>query len=157
MADESVIYSLASIDEGTISFNNGDLHTFDDVYWVQNITGLDSPPIRAPIDNKPQGHGGIIHNFFMGPRLVTIEGVILVQSVPFGGDCRAIRNQMEYNLRACLQNMLDQDGQLTWTATGQAQRVLNVRHHVPLEFAPAENYAIKAFTFGLVSEDAGSL
>lgn len=153
MADESVIYELESPDEGSILFNNGDLHTFDDVYWIQNVQGLDGAPIRAPIDNKPQDYGGIIHTFFTGPRMITFEGVILVQSVPFGGDCRAIRNLMEFNLRNVLGNIIQQDGTLTWTATGGIEWTLDVRHNVPIEFSPAENYAIKAFTFGLVCAD----
>lgn len=152
MADESVVYELASLDEGTIYFNNGDLHSFDDVYWIQNINGLDGAPIRAPIDNKPQAFGGIIHPFFMGPRQITFEGVILIQSVPFGGACLAVRNQMEIDLRRVLENMMTQDGLLTWTPTGQAVHTLAIRYNVPIEYSPAENYAIKAFTFGVVAE-----
>lgn len=151
MADESVIYELASADEGTIFFNNGDLHTLDDVFWIQDLNGMDGAPIRAPVDNRPQIHGGIIHPFFFGPRQITVQGVILVQSVPLGGDCRAIRNQMEYDLKIVLGNMLDQDGILTWTPTGQPAHQLVVRHNIPVEFSPAENYAIKAFTFGLIA------
>lgn len=150
MADEAAVYTLTA-PGGTIVFNNGDLHTLDDVYWIQDIQGLDGAPIRAPIDNAPQAHGGILHNFWKGPRHVTINGVILVQSIPLGGACLSIRNDMEEDLRAALDSLLQADGTLAWTPTAMSARSLTVRYDVPVDFTPAENYAIKAFTFGLVS------
>ena len=152
MADESVTYTLTT-PGGTIVFNNGDLRTLDDVYWIQNIGGLDGGTIRAPVDNAPQAHGGIIHNFWKGPRHITIEGVIFVQSVPLGGACLTIRNDMEEDLRAALESLLQADGTLAWTPTGLSARSLTVRNEIPVEYTPAENYAIKAFVFGLVAGD----
>lgn len=152
MADEAAVYTLTT-PGGTIIFNNGDLHTLDDVYWIQDIPGLDGVPIRAPIDNRPQDHGGILHNFWKGPRHLTIDGVILVQSVPLGSNCLSIRNAMEEALRAALDSLLQADGTLAWTPTGQSARQLTVRHDIALDLTPAENYAIKAFSFGLVSAD----
>lgn len=152
MADLSCAYTLVS-SGGTIVFNDGDLHTIDDLYWIADINGLDGPSIRAPIDNAPQAHGGIVHAFWKGPRHITMEGSIVIQSVPWGGPCLAERNQMEEDLRVVLEGCIQADGSLTWTPTGLSSRSLTVRHDVPLEFSPQENYMIMGFTFGLVSAD----
>lgn len=152
MADLSVTYTLTT-PGGTIVFNNGDLYTTDDLYWIQTIQGLDGAPIRAPIDNAPQVDGGLVHDFYLGPRHVTMEGVILVQSVSIGGPCLTVRNTLEEALRAALQSITRADGTLAWTPTGGSGRSLTVRNEVPLEYSPAENYAVMAFTFGIVAAD----
>lgn len=152
MADLATIYTLAT-PGGTIVFNNGDLHTLDDLYWITQIQGLDGAPIRAPIDPAPQAHGGLIHNFWKGPRHVTMEGVILVQSVPLGGHCLTIRNAMESALRVALESTLQANATLAWTPTGGAASTLTLRNEVPLEYTPQENYAVMGFTFGLVAAD----
>lgn len=150
MADLSCVYNLTT-PAGTILFNNGDLHTLDDLYWIADINGLDGVPIRAPIDNAPQNDGGHIHTFWKGPRHVTFEGAILIQSVPIGGNCLAERNALEHNLRVALESILQVDGTLTWTPTGLTERSLTVRHDVQLEYSPQNDYAIMGFVFGLVS------
>lgn len=150
MADYSTTYSLATAG-GTVLFNNGDLRTLDDLYWIQNIRGLDSPSIRAPIDDAPQAHGAIIHNFWKGARHVGFEGVLLVQSVPTGSACQAALNVMEAALRAALESILQTNGTLTWTPLGEGGNSLSVRYEVPLEINPSDNYATRSFTFGLVA------
>jgi len=152
VADLAAIYTLTT-PGGTIIFNNGDLHTLDDLYWITNIDGLDGAPIRATIDNAPQAHGGLVHNAWKGPRHINMEGVILVQSVPIGGACLEVRNDMEEDLRAALESLLQADGTLAWTPDGQSARSLTIRHDVPLDYSPQENYAVMGFTFGLVAAD----
>lgn len=150
MADYSVVYSLATAG-GTILFNNGDLRTLDDLYWVQNIRGLDSPSLRTPVDDAPQAHGAIIHNFWKGARHVGFEGELFVQSVPLGGACQSVLNTMEAALRAALESILQTDGTLTWTPTGGGAESLLVRYEIGLEISPNNDYATRSFTFGLIA------
>lgn len=152
MADLAVPYTLAT-PGGTVVFNDGDLYTLDDLYWVTEIQGLDGPSIRAQIDDAPQAHGGLVHNFWKGARHVTMEGVILIQSVGLGAACLTERNTFENNLRVALESTLQADGTLSWTPTGGAARSLTIRNEVPLEYTPQENYAVMGFTFGLVAAD----
>lgn len=150
MADLACVYTL-STPGGTIRFNDGDLKTLDDLYWIANIAGLDGAPIRAQVDNAPQAHGGIVHTFWKGPRHVTMEGSILIQSVPWGGFCLVERNEMEDDLRVALESTVQSSGTLSWTPAGQSAHTLTVRNDIPVEFTPQEGYVITGFTFGLVS------
>lgn len=152
MADLAAVYTLTT-PGGTVIFNDGDLNTLDDLYWITEIQGLDGVVIRAPVDNAPQAHGGILHDFWKGPRHFTMQGVILVQSVPLGGACLDVRNTMEEALRVALESTLQADGTLAWTPTGEAARTLTVRNEIALEYTPQENYAVMGFTFGLISAD----
>ena len=74
LAEFSLPYVL-STPGGTITFNSG-----ADTYYLQNVTGLDGAPIRAPIDNRPQAHGGLVHRALLGPRHITFDGMLLVTS-----------------------------------------------------------------------------
>lgn len=152
MADLTAVYTLTT-PGGTISFNNGDLHTTTDLYWIQNIRGLDSPSLRTPFDDAPQTHGGLIHNFWKGPRHIGFEGVILIQSVPIGGACQEELNGMESALMTALESILQTDGTLAWQPLGDSSKSLGVRYEVPLEITPSDNYATRSFTFGLIAGD----
>lgn len=149
MADYGVLYTLTT-GGGTVIFNNGDLRTLDDLYWIQNIRGLDSPSLRTPVDDAPQAHGAIIHNFWKGARHVGFEGELFVQSVPQSA-CQSVLNTMEAALRAALESILQVDGTLAWTPTGGSGESLNVRYEVPLEITPNNDYATRTFTFGLIA------
>lgn len=153
MADLSCVYELVT-PSGTILFNDGDLRTNDDLYWISEIEGLDGATIRAQVDNAPQTHGGIVHTFWKGPRQITMQGAIVIQSVPFGAACLTVRNEMEDDLRVALDSILQDDGTLTWTPEGQSERSLLVRHNIRLDFTPQEGYVIMGFTFGLISADS---
>lgn len=155
MADLSAIYTLTT-PGGVIIFNDGELRDGQDKYWLSNIQGLDGSNIRAPIDNVPFGDGGIVHDFWKGPRHVLIEGTFVHESVGFPGSgnaCRQKRNEMEETLRAALESILRDDGTLAWTPLGLAARSLTVRHDVTFEAPETENYTLKTFTFGLVAAD----
>lgn len=150
MADLACVYTLTT-PGGTIRFNDGDLKTSTNLYWIAEIDGLDGATIRAPVDNAPQAHGGIVHSFWKGPRHITFDGNILIQSVPWGWPCLTERNAMEESLRVALESILQADGTLSWTPAGQSARSLTVRHDVQLQYTPRESYMIMGFTFGLVS------
>jgi len=153
MADLSCVYALTT-PAGTIRFNDGDLHTLDDLYWIADINGLDGSTIRAQVDNAPQNHGGHVHTFWKGPRHITFEGAIVIQSVPLGGNCLQERNVLEENLRIALESILQVNGTLSWTPTGLSSRSLTVRHDVQLDYSQQADYAIMGFVFGLVSASA---
>lgn len=150
MADIAVPYTLSG-PGGTIVFNNGDLHTSDDLYWISNITGLDGAPLRTPQNNKPVSDGGLIHTFWKGARHIVIEGTILVQSVPCGSSMQTIRNQMEEALLDVLDGIYQADGTLAFTPLGLSAKSLAVRQEVPCEFGYENEYQTKSFSFGLVA------
>lgn len=152
MADLTVPYTLAAIG-GTVVFNDGSLYSLDDLYWIQTLQGLDGAPIRAPVDSVAFGDGGLVHTFWKGPRRITFDGVVFIQSVPLGGPCQERLNIMEENLRVVLESMLSDDALLSWTPLGQPSRQLTVRCEVPLDVQPIEDYALRSFAFGLVAAD----
>jgi hypothetical protein len=150
VADLTTTYTL-STSGGTIVFNNGALKTTTDLYWIQTLQGLDGAPVRAPVDPVPFGDGGLVHRFWKGPRRIVFDGVILIQSVPLGGACQEQLNVMEEALRVALESTLDTPGSLSWVPLGQASRLLTVKCEVALDVQPIENYALRSFSFGLVS------
>lgn len=153
MADYSTIYTLAGT--GSIVFNSGTLFqgSTTDLYWIANIRGLDGPAIRAPVDDVPYGDGGIIHKFWKGPRRVAIEGHLIVQSVA-QADCQAVFNDMEDDLNGVLDSIIQSTGTLIWTPAGGTSQMLFVRNEIGVEYQPTDNYRLRSFTFGLVSEEA---
>jgi hypothetical protein len=150
MADVGAIHTLTT-PGGTVIFNNGTLHSLDDLYWIQEIDGLDGAPRRAPIDPKPLAHGGLVHDMWKGPRDFTVEGVILIQSAPLGDACRTARNTKEAALMAALDSILAADGTWSWTPIGLGARSLTVRNPGRVEFKHQDDYALLGFTFGLVA------
>lgn len=150
MADVGAIHTLAT-PAGNIVFNNGTLHTSDDLYWIQEIDGLDGAPLRVPVDPRPLTHGGLVHNIWKGPRVFSIEGVILIQSHPLGDLCREARNGMEDDLTTALESILDADGTWSWTPIGLGARSLTVRSNEKVDYKHAEDYHLLNFTFGLIA------
>lgn len=148
MADVGVPYVFTT-PGGTITFNDDSL----DQFYITNIPGLGSPSLRTPIDPAPQAHGGLVHNFWKGPRHIIVEGVFLITSTRIMNSIVVIRNTMEESLRVACESTLQADATLAWTPLGQSARSLIVRMEVPLEFTHIENYLLESFTFGLVAAD----
>lgn len=148
MADIAATYTLTT-PGGTIVFNNGAL----DQYYFTEIDGLDGVTLRTPIDPVPFGDGGIVHDFWEGPRHMTFEGVLLIQSVRIQNSILTIRNSMEEDLRVALASIKRADGTIAWTPLGEGARSLTVRNEIPLATRHIENYLLRSFTFGLVSAD----
>lgn len=142
MANYSVVYTLTA-PGGTVAFNSG-----ADQYYLTNITGLDQRPIRAPVDDRPQTDGGLVHNFHYGPRHLTVEGVVYVTSSGTEAGVVTARNTMESTLIAALGSCLRADATLGWTPTGGSAQSLTVRCDIPVQFTGGY---FKAFIFGLVS------
>lgn len=156
MADYATEYTLAT-PGGTIVFNGGVLGSgsTDDLFWIANVNGLDGPTLRVPIDDVPFGHGGIVHRSWKGPRHPQFEGSLVVQSIPFGGPCQPVLNDMEDDLNAALDSILaPTSGTLSWTPAGKSLQTLTVFYEIALDIEPENNYVTRAFSFGLVSESA---
>src|SRR5215467_3228867 len=127
MADIAAEFTLMT-PGGTVVFNGGDIDAGDDeLYWITQIDGLDGVDIRAPVDNAPVTDGGLIHDFYEGPRLMTWEGVLFIDPAKHTmSQTREIRNDMEAVLMTALLSIYAGrgDGALTWTPLGHAERGL---------------------------------
>jgi hypothetical protein len=153
MPDVACPYTLVT-PGGTIQFNDG----ATDQFYITNIPqGLSGPPLRTPIDDVAFGDGSRGHNFWKSGRHILIEGIFLTP-MSATGDARATAwNVMEDSLLAALASIASDTadtGTLTWTPIGfMASRSLTVRHDVPLECPPGDNYLVRAFNFGLFAEN----
>ena len=148
MADVGVPYVLYT-GGGNVSFNDG---SADQIY-INEIHGLAGPPVRAPIDPVPYGDGGIVHDFWKGPRHIIVDGIFLITSTRIQNSIVVIRNEFEEDLRLALESIFAADGTFVWTPQGQAERTLIVRHDVQLECIHDQNYLLSTFSFGLVAAD----
>lgn len=148
MADIGVAFTLTA-DGGTVVFNDGSA----DQLYLNEIGGLGGAPIRAPIDDVPFGDGGIVHDFWKGPRHIVADGVFLVTSTRNQDAIVAIRNGFEEDLRVALESCMAADATFAWTPQGEAARTLTVRHDVQLDFGHEQNYLLSTFHFGLVAAD----
>ena len=146
MADVGVQYVLTT-GGGTVYFNDD---SADQIY-ITEVDGLGGAPIRAPIDEVPFGDGGIVHDFWKGPRHIIVDGVFLITSTRKQDSIVAIRNTFEEDLRAALESILQADGTFAWSPQGQGARSLTVRHDVQLDFGHDQNYQLETFHFGLVA------
>lgn len=148
MADYSATYTL-----GAITFNNGVFGhgSSDDLYWIDDIHGLDGPTLRFTADDVAFGDGGRAHRTFKGPRHPIIDGRLIVQSVG-PGNCQAVFNAMEKALRDMLETILaPASGTLAWTAPGDGAHALTVHYERELAISPADDYRTRHFDFGLFS------
>ena len=146
MADVGVPYQL-STPWGPINFNDGGL----DQFYITEVRGLGAPALRTPFDNVPLGDGGLIHDFWKGPRHIGVEGIFLITSVRVMNSIVVVRNDMEDELTDALESILRSDGTLSYAPQGEGTRTYTVRYEVPLEFTHTDNYTVLAFNFGLVA------
>jgi hypothetical protein len=153
MPDISTEYTLTT-GGGTITFNDGVLGDMVDKYWLTSIQGLDGPAIRAPVDLVPFGDGGIVHTFRKGPRRVTFDGMLLIESSFAQALCQEIRNDLAFALQAALASIITTAGTLAWTPVGQAAKSLSVFNEVGLSVNYSDHYTVANFSFGLISEAA---
>ena len=158
MADLVTTYTYTA-SGGTIIFNNGDLGDGTDKFWLQAISGLDGPNVRAPVDLVPMGNGSLLHSFWLAGRTPVLEGVFVIESVaPWGASCQTALNEMEDNLRAAVESNVAASATLAWTPTGQSAQSLTVYHNGQprLDIVAVDNFMQRQFVFGLVSA-TGSL
>ena len=131
---------------GTVLFNQ--TYGNGDFFFVTSIDGLDGEPSRAPVDEKAQTDGGILHDFYAGARHITVVGLVLP-----GNGTVAQRNVMERTLRlACRSLKLNGDeGTWEWLPDGDSTRSLVVKCDVQPTF-PGDG-VVKQLIFGLVAAD----
>lgn len=135
--------TLVVPEEVTVEFSGSGS---DDGYKITNMIGVDQAPIRATIDPLPMGDGGVIHPFLLGPRHITVEGVVLPAAT--NPTQAAACNELMDELIAALDAIVRADGTFTWSPTGVAARSLTVRCDVPVAFSGS---SVKKFIFGLVA------
>lgn len=135
-----------------ITFNDGELGrgSDDDMFWITSAPGLppDGAPRRAPVDNRPQTDGGLVHRFFKGPRQITIEGAIIIQSTTVQDTIRSLRNARMAQLTAALDACYQADATLAWTVPGDTSYSLTVRNNIEVKY---EGIEFITFTFGLIA------
>lgn len=155
MADIGVVYTLTTPAQ-TITFNATTVpFAGQDQYYITEIRGLASPTLRTPFDNVPLGDGGLIHDFWFGPRHIGVEGTLLVQSVRVEDDIVLQRNQMEADLTDALESIIRTDGTFVFTPQGQVTVSYNVRYEIGLEFVHSNNYHSLDYSFGLIAANPG--
>jgi hypothetical protein len=146
VADVGVSYTLTT-PGGTVVFNDG----ATDQHYITEIRGLGAPALRTPMDNVPLGDGGLIHDFWKGPRHIGVEGIFLIQSTRIQDDIVVIRNDMEEELTVALESILRADGTFAYAPQGEGTRTYTVNYEVGVEFTHTDNYLTLAWTFGLVA------
>jgi hypothetical protein len=152
VADYSCLYVLTTPGPD-ITFNNGTFGhgSLDDLYWIDTIRGLDGPPLRVNLQDKPFGDGGIAQKSWKGPRHPVFEGRMIVQSVGLAG-CQAVFNTMEKNLREALEGIVPlTSGTLAWTPSGDSPHSLTVYYEQTLDVQPGDSYRTRIYSFGLLS------
>lgn len=125
---------------GTITFNAASGNTY--MIDPNASTGLGMGAVRAPIDNKGQTAGYILHNFFEEGTHFVLSGIIVADTV-------ANRNTMMDNLKAALRSILTTTGTLNFGSGATA----SVKCDVACDF-PNQSAMLKGFVFGLVSATA---
>lgn len=125
---------------GTITFNAATGNTF--LLDPSRCSGLGMAQIRAPIDNKGQTSGYILHDFFEEGTHMILSGVLVADTV-------ANRNAQMTNLKAALRSILTTTGTLNFSS-GEAPAV---KCEIGVDF-PVLNAHLKLFVFGLVTATA---
>ena len=150
MADTCCVYTVAGI---TINATSGDcLHTD---FEEGEIAGLDGAPIRKQIDPQGQSSGGIVHEAFFGPRVITFSGKVLIRSVASGGEAYA---EAVYAVEAAsisaLESFLNSSTTLAWTPSGAGARSISVTYGIEGgEIQFSGNMLDKRFQFSLVASN----
>lgn len=156
MSDVASVYTLTTPGNDVV-FNDFDLHTEEDGYWLIDVTGLDEADTRVPRFNKPVADGSrVLPGYFTGlaPAFV---GEYVIQSTVILDEIRAIRNTMRRYLRDALREIIDADGTISWQEPVVGDTIdcsLTVRYAEKLTSSYESNYAQKFFAFTLFSESA---
>jgi hypothetical protein len=141
------VFATLDYGPGTLDFHGGGGGVTSGLV-LATVDGIAQAPIRAPVDDAPQTDGGIVHQFFYGPRHLTVEGFVL----PFAYDsshAATLWAAMD-TLEQALGQILRADGTFSWTPPGQTAHSLTVRCDVPVSF---QGTFQKTYIFGLVAAD----
>ena len=151
--DVASVYTLTTPGPD-ISFNDFELHTEEDGYWLNSIDGYEAD-LRVPRFNKPVTHGTrVLPGFFTG-MAPGFTGEYVIQSTRVMDEIRAIRNYMRRQLRDALRSIIDADGTLAWDEPIPGDTIncsLTVRYVEKLTTGFEASFAQSTFAFSLVSE-----
>lgn len=151
--DIASVYTLTPVTGPAVIFNNGTLHSDDDLFWLTDIQGLDSADLRTPQFLRPLADGGYKPvDWLEHPLHPRFQGAFLIQSVPLGGNCRELRNEMYHELKTCLRNCRATGGALAWNEPGIGDFSLPVSYEVRLVHGYDAGFTVMTFTFGLYAE-----
>lgn len=152
MADTCCPYTIAGL---TINAASGDCLLTD--FEEGQILGLDGAPIRKQIDPQGQSEGGIVHPAFLGARIITFQGKVLIRSVAEGAPATIYAsavNAVEAAVTSALEGILNTPSALAWTPTGGSAKTISVTYGIPGgEFQPTGNMVDRRFSFTLVAAD----
>ena len=153
MADLCCEYTFSSVKINNSSDTTNSLITD---FEGGEILGLDGAPIRRQIDPQGQSDGGIVHNAFLGARIVTFTGLVAIVSVVDpGGNPTAVWtaiNTLEAATISALETVRNTPTNLTWTPTGGSGKTLSCQYGVPGgEIQFTGNLRERKFTFQLVA------
>lgn len=154
MPDVASVYTLDT-PSTDITFNDFELHSEEDGYWLNDVQGLDEGDLRVPRFNKPVTHGSrVLPGFFTG-LAPSFTGEYVIQSTLVMDEIRAIRNTMRRALRTALRSIIDADGTLSWDEPVVGDTIscsLTVRYAEKLTSGFESNFAQATFAFTLFSE-----
>jgi len=149
MADTCCVYTV-----GSLTINNSTGNTLFLDFDEGEVAGLDGAPIRRQIDPQGQSDGGIVHNAFYGPRIITFSGAVLIRTVGIEdrtGWAAAV-NAVESASVSALQAILNSPTNLAWTPTGGSGKTISVEYGTEGgEIQFFGNMLDKRFTFSLVA------
>ena len=154
MADLCCAYSIAGI---TINNPAAGANRLMTSFENGAIIGLDGAPVRSQVDPKGQTHGGIVHPKFLGPRVITFEGEVHIQSVQWTSmstSYLAAMNSLEAGVISALEGILNSSSTLSWTPTGLGARSISVTYGVPGEEVQFEGPMLpgqRTFSFSLIA------
>lgn len=129
---------------GTVNFNDTSAPTL--LHDANQCSGLDMVPLRVQIDDKPVTDGGIVHAGYLSGRHIVLGGALWARTI-------AERQDLEDNLAAALESIMDADGTYQWnivTETTLYMRSVTVRCEIGLGVSGGYQ---KNYTFGLVAAD----
>lgn len=132
---------------GTITCNGGAA----DSLWIDPMrsTGLGGRRVRAPIDNKGQTHGYILHDFFREGMHVVLAGLIDIRSASTPAGYMTARDALIVVVQTVLDAMHQATGAVNFGSGGS----LTVKNDTGYDFPRASERGPTAvgFVFGLVT------
>lgn len=149
MADTCCAYTVAGI---TINASSGNCLLVD--FDEGEISGLDGAPIRSQVDNQGQSDGGIVHQKFFGPRVISFSGKVLIRTVDMSDSLAfaAAVYAVEQATISALQSFLNTSTTLAWTPTGGSARSISVTYGTEGgEIQFFGNMLDKRFSFSLIA------
>jgi hypothetical protein len=124
---------------GTLTFNAATGNTY--LIDPGRCSGFGMGQVRAPIDDRGQISGYILHDFFEEGTHFLLGGVIIADTV-------ANRDTMEASMKTALRSILVPTGTLNFTGGSAA-----VKCDIGVDF-PSISAHVKGFVFGLVTATA---